>query len=79
MPSLEEHMSREAFIHVRVSTWAKDMPVWLMDAIRGIDIAYGVILPSKLQAPFSKASVPASPLQACCTSTTSPLTCCIRH
>ena len=47
-PSLDEHMNREGYIHARVSPWAEDVPVWLMDAIRDIIVAYDVILPSKL-------------------------------
>jgi hypothetical protein len=48
MPSLGEHLNREGYIHARVSPWAEDVPVWLMDAIRDIIVAYDVILPSKL-------------------------------
>jgi len=48
MPSLGEHLNRESYIHARVSPWAEDVPVWLMDAIRDIIVAYDVILPSKL-------------------------------
>ena len=81
MPSLDEHMNREGYIHARMSPRVKDVPAWLMDAIRDVvvAVAYDVILPSKLPAPLSEASLPASPLQACCTSTTIPLPCCIRH
>ena len=79
MPSLDEHMNREGYTHARMSSRAKDVPAWLLDAIRDVVVAYDVVLPSKLPAPLSEASFPASPLQACCTSTTIPLTCCIRH
>ena len=64
MPSLDEHMNREGYTHARMSSRAKDVPAWLLDAIRDVIVAYDVVPPSKLPAPLSEASFPASPLQA---------------
>jgi len=67
MPSFEEHLSREASYTCKSQPGPKTcIPgSWMLDyleTVRDIDVAYGVILPSKLQRPLSESPPPKSPL-----------------
>ena len=80
IPSLDEHMNHKRPTHVQARAyWTKDVSVRTMDVIKNILVVYDIIFPDKLQTLLSKASFLASPLHTCCTPSTNPFTCCIRH